>query len=77
MTAIDPEFAQKLRTDLKDGLGVAVDLHIRLHANGAMSISCPVGDKDLALSMLEHAKDAINRQAKPKSLVVPWKDVDL
>lgn len=77
MSRIDPEFAQKLKTDLKDGLGVTVDLHIRLHENGAMSISGPTGDMDFCLQLLEHAKDAIRRQAKPRELIVPAKDLDL
>lgn len=75
---MDPEFAKKLTMDLKDGLGVVVDLHIRLHQNGAMSISAPVGDRNLCLQLLEHAKDAIKRQAKDaNALIVPGKDVEL
>lgn len=77
MSRIDPEFAQKLRTDLKDGLGVVVDMHIRLHENGAMSVSAPIGDRNLCLQLLAHAKDAIERQAKPHALVIPGKDVDI
>lgn len=78
MSGLDPEFAQKLRTDLKDGLGVVVDMHIRLHENGAMSISAPIGDRQLCLNMLAHATDTIKRQAKDANqLVVPGKDVDI
>lgn len=77
MSLLDPEFAQKLTTDLKDGLGVVVDLHIRLHANGALSVSAPLGDKNLCLQLLDHARDSITRQSNPRKLVIPGKDTDL
>lgn len=76
MSRIDPEFAQKLRTDLGDGLDVTVDLHIRLHRNGAMSVSAPIGDKVLCFQMLDHARDAIKRQGRERpGIIVPGKDV--
>lgn len=75
--SLDPEFGRKVAVDLHDGLGVAVDLHIRLHENGALSISAPIGDRNLCLALLDNARDAILRQAKLKGLVVPGKDVDL
>lgn len=80
MRDIDPEFAEKLRTELGDGLGVVIDLHIRLHQNGAMSVSAPIGDLDLCMSMLENGRDAILREGKRlgrANIIVPGDDVDV
>lgn len=53
-------------------------LTIRLHATGALSVQGHVGDKRLALQLLEHAKDAIGRQfPDDRQILVPNRDVDV
>jgi hypothetical protein len=53
-------------------------LAISLYGGGAMSISGNIGDKRLALQMLDHARDTIAAQlvAAPDSgLLIPPRDV--
>ena len=51
-------------------------ISIRLHAGGAMSIQGNIGDKQLALKMLDHARDAVKAQVRDRSeLVIPNRDV--
>jgi len=58
--------------------GVAY-LLIRLYGTGAMSISGNIGDKPLALQMLDHARDTINNRQSPTSdaLLIPNCDVQV
>jgi hypothetical protein len=57
-------------------LDSVASISIHLHAGGAMSISGNIGDKALALKMLDHARDAVNAQIKDRSeIVVPNRDV--
>jgi len=56
---------------------VVATITIRLHAHGAMSVSGNIGDKTLALSMLDHAKDAVRgTRSIGDSVKVPNYDVD-
>lgn len=49
---------------------------IRMHAAGTISISGTIGDRDYALSLIDHARDAIMSQIRPKNeLVIPSRDV--
>jgi hypothetical protein len=68
-------FAASEPTDLD---GVAYIL-IRLYGNGAMSISGNIGDKPLALQMLDHARDTVNNRHSPAcdALLVPNRDVQV
>ena len=53
---------------------------LSLYGNGAMSISGNIGDKRLALQMLDHARDTILGQLErtPHSgLLLPPRDVDI
>lgn len=51
---------------------------IRLHAPGTISIQGHVGDRRLALQLLDHARDAILRQVPDdKEIVIPNRDVDV
>lgn len=52
-------------------------LTIRLRAHGALSIEGHLGDKRLALQLLEHARDAINAQVTDSPIVIPNRDVDV
>lgn len=53
-------------------------LTIRLHAPGTISVQGHIGDKRLALQLLEHAKDAIRNQfPDDKEIIVPSRDVDV
>ena len=47
------------------------------YADGRLSINGNVGDKRLALSMLEHAADAVRAQVRPEDrpLILPNRDV--
>lgn len=64
---------EKLLRDNPD-LRVTVDLTIRLHANGALSVRGPVGDPDLCNWMLDQGRDAVRRQ-HDKTIMIPGKDV--
>lgn len=68
--------ARLRRDDLADGLAVEVEIAVRLHRNGSMSVAAPLGDKDFCLRMLDEAKDAIRRHGTERTLVVPERDVD-
>lgn len=49
---------------------------VRLHAHGAVSVGGTLGDRNMAITLLEHAKDAIRRQVpEAGELVVPNRDV--
>jgi hypothetical protein len=49
-----------------------------MHANGTVSVSGTIGDRDFALSLLDHARDAIGRQIPRKGeIYMPNRDVDL
>ena len=50
---------------------------LRLHSNGAMSVSGNIGDTRLAISMLDGARDAVKRQVKraQQTIVTPAYDV--
>lgn len=54
-------------------------LTIRMHAPGTISVSGHVADKRFALTLLEHARDAISRQfpETPAGIVMPNRDVDV
>lgn len=59
-----------------EGLAVSLTMTIRLHANGAMSVEGPTGDKAFCRKLLDEAWKAIERQPAPGKLVIPGKDVD-
>lgn len=57
-------------------LDVVAFISIKLHSNGAMSISGNIGDVKLALGMIDHARDSIKNQLKQKNeIVIPNRDV--
>lgn len=60
----------------EDPLAVTVELHIKLHNNGAMSVSAPIGDPAFCKQLLEEAWEAIKRQTQAGVVVVPGRDVD-
>ena len=60
-------------------LDVVATITLSLHANGAMDISGNIGDKRLALGMIDAAREAIKHQLRPeddKSLILPARDVE-
>jgi len=68
----------KLARDVPDGMDVSVELTIRLHRNGALSVAGPIGEPAFCRQMLDHAWDAIQRQQKqPNQLLIPEQDVGL
>jgi hypothetical protein len=75
---IHKEAYEKLAYDLPDDLAVGVELVIRLHRNGSLSISGPIGEPEFCYQLLDHARDAIKRQTTERpSLVIPSYDVGL
>lgn len=61
-----------------DPQDVVAWIQINYYASGEMSIGGTIGDKRLALGMLDHARDAINNQIRPEDeLVIPNKDVEI
>lgn len=55
---------------------IVASISIALHASGEMSISGNIGDVTLALGMLDHAREAVGHQLRPKgTLVIPGRDV--
>ncbi len=51
-------------------------IQVSYYANGEMSVSGNIGDKRMAIQLLDHAKDAVNNQLRPESqLIIPNKDV--
>lgn len=62
---------QRVTPELADPLRVAVELRIRLHVGGALSVEGPMGDKAFCKRMLEEAWDAIRRQHGAERLLTP------
>ena len=61
-----------------DGDKVAVEIKILVMASGAMQIIGPMNDPLWMLAALDHAKDAIKNQQRPKTeIIIPAKDVQL
>lgn len=60
-------------------LDAVAHINITLYGDGSMATQGNIADIKLALSMLEHAKDAIRGQFSPKEtkLIVPKYDVDI
>ncbi len=60
-------------------LDVCAWVTVRLHANGQLSTSGTIGDKRMAIHLLEQAIDAIRRQVPDpeKAIVIPGRDVDV
>ena len=51
---------------------------VRLHANGTLSTQGTIGDKRMALHLLDQARDAIKRQLPDdRAIVIPGRDVDV
>lgn len=60
------------------GMDAIARIAIVLYGNGAMGVSGNIGDVELALNMLDHAKDAVRNQLKrrdEKGLLIPPRDV--
>ena len=50
---------------------------VRMHAAGTISIQGTIGDRDFAVSLLEHARDAVMNQIRPRDqLLIPGRDVE-
>jgi len=62
---------------MPDDLDCVAFISIKLHANGGCSISGNVGDKKLALQLIETARDAIRNQVKERpEIIIPNRDVE-
>lgn len=59
-----------------EGLDCVAAITLKLHSNGAMSVSGNIGDAKLALQMLDAAKDAVRNQLKARDqIIIPSRDV--
>jgi len=58
-------------------LDVVAWVTVRLHTNGAISTQGTIGDKSMALHLLDQASDAIRRQVSDAGLVIPARDVSV
>ena len=60
-------------------LDAVAHINVTLYGDGSMATQGNIADIKLALSMLDHAKDAIRGQFYPKEtkLIVPKYDVDI
>ena len=57
-------------------MDVVAEIKIQLHASGGLSISGNIGDVNLALGMIDHARDAVRNQLRPKDeIIIPDRDV--
>jgi len=74
MEAAELESLRRIRKD--DELAVTLTLTVRLHANGAMSVEGPTGDKAFCKKLLDEAWHAINRQPARGGIIVPARDMD-
>lgn len=71
------EGAGRLRSTFPDPLEVAIELKVRLHRNGALSVEGPVADTEFCRKLLDEAWHAIQRnQRDTTGLIVPERDVD-
>lgn len=53
-------------------------LKIAVRRNGSLSIEGSIDDERYALSMLDHAKDAVrNHHARRSALIIPARDIGL
>lgn len=72
------ERMQRVGPEMADPLKVAIELRVRLHVGGALSVEGPIADKAFCRRLLDEAWDAINRQgANRPALVVPGCDTDI
>lgn len=67
-------FERAARQFKDDELAVDMELSIKLHRNGALSVSGPVGDRAFCRKLLDEAWAAINRQEP--TIITPGRDVD-
>lgn len=56
-------------------LDVIAWVTVRLHSSGMVSTQGTIGDKPMALHLLEQAKEAISKQQS--RLIIPGRDVDV
>lgn len=58
-----------------DGNRVVVELVIRVHASGALSVQAPLEDKAWCLAALEQATSAVKNH-RAGGIIIPGSDVD-
>ena len=50
---------------------------VRLHTNGMVSTQGTIGDKAMALHLLDQAKDAVRGSLRTEGIVIPGRDVSV
>jgi hypothetical protein len=58
-------------------LDVVAWVTVRLHTNGMLSTQGTIGDKAMAMHLLDQAKDALRGQPDAPRVIVPNRDVDV
>ena len=58
-------------------LDVVAWVTVRLHTNGMLSTQGTIGDKAMAMHLLDQAKDALRKQPDAPRIIVPNRDVDV
>lgn len=73
MNELDVDAYERMQRQAADPLGVQLEVIIRLHANGAMSVQGPFGEPKFFLELLDEAKAVVKRQTLPANdqLIVP------
>jgi len=56
-------------------LDVVAWVTVRLHTNGMLSTQGTIGDKAMAMHLLDQAKDALRGQPDARRVIVPNRDV--
>lgn len=56
---------------------VTVQIVIKVHASGAMSVEGPLDEREWMLAALENAKDAVRNHRRASPIIVPPKDVSI
>ena len=69
---LDEDRHNRLKRDAEIAPAYVATMTIRVHYDGTMSMEAPLGDKQLCLTMLDQARDAVMANAKDKGwLVMP------
>ncbi len=58
-------------------LDVVAWVTVRLHSNGMLSTQGTIGDKPMAMHLLDQAKDALRGQPDAPRVIVPNRDVEV
>lgn len=52
-------------------------VRVALHANGAVSVEGTIGDKRLALQLIDVARETVSAHGKEELIVIPNREIDV